>query len=149
MNHAIGRIDPPLAGTERETLLGFLEFHRDTLLTKIAGLTKEQLGRDHPPSTMTLAGLVNHLAYVEDGWFHENLAGNEMPEPWNLVDWSDDPDWEWHSAVDDDPAMLLQVWHTSVARSRAAVAAAESMEQPSKRTGREAGPSRCAGSCVT
>ena len=78
---------------------------------------------------MTLAGLVKHLAYVEDGWFHENFAGNEVPEPWDRVDWSaTTPDWEWHSAVDDDPATLLQIWHASVARSRAAVAAAESME---------------------
>ena len=140
MNHAIGRVDPPLAGTERETLLGFLEYHRDTLLTKIDGLSKADLARVHPPSTMTLAGLVKHLAYVEDGWFHENFAGNEMPDPWPLGDWTDDPDWEWHSAVDDDPSTLLEIWHTSVARSKAAVDAAESMDQPSKQTGREGRP---------
>jgi uncharacterized damage-inducible protein DinB len=140
MTHAIGRVDPPLAGTEQETLLGFLDYHRDTLMTKVDGLSQEQLGRDHPPSTMTLAGLVKHLAYVEDGWFHETFAGHQIPEPWNEVDWTDDPDWEWHSAVDDDPEALRAIWNTSVARSKEAVAAAESLEQPSKQTGREGRP---------
>ena len=140
MNHAAGRVDPPLAGTERETLLGFLEYHRDTLLRKVDGLSKTDLARTHPPSTMTLAGLVKHLAYVEDGWFHEVLAGNEVPEPWNRVDWPGDPDWEWHSAVDDDPKTLLEIWRASVARSKAAVSAADSFEQLSKQTGREGRP---------
>jgi uncharacterized damage-inducible protein DinB len=140
MPHAEGRIDPPLAGSERETLLGFLEYHRDTLLMKVDGLSKQQLGRQLAPSTMTLAGLVKHLALVEDGWFHERLAGNEVPEPWTKVDWSSDPDWEWHSAVDDEPAKLLEIWHASVARSKAAVSAAESLDQLSEQTGREGRP---------
>jgi hypothetical protein len=140
MNHAIGRVDPPFAGTEEETLLGFLDYHRDTLLRKIDGLSKEQLGRAHPPSTMTLAGMVKHLACVEDGWFHERFAGNGMPEPWNQVDWDDDPDWEWRTAVDEDPATVLEIWRTSVARSKSAVQAAKSMDQPSQQTGREGRP---------
>ena len=140
MEHAVGRVDPPLAGNERETLLGFLEYQRQTLLRKIEGLSKEELARDHPPSTMTLAGLVKHVAYNEDWWFHEVLAGNEAPEPWSGVDWTDDADWEWHSAVDDDPATLLEVWHTSVSRSNAAIAAAGSMGHLSKQTGREGRP---------
>jgi uncharacterized damage-inducible protein DinB len=140
MNHAAGRVDPPLAGSEEETLLGFLDYHRDTLMTKIDGLSQDELGRTHPPTTMTLAGLVKHLAYVEDGWFDETFAGNPVPSPWNQVDWSDDPDWEWHSAVDDDPETLRAIWNTSVARSKAAVSAAESLAQPSKQTGREGRP---------
>ena len=100
---ATERVDPPLRGDEADTLLAFLDYHRDTLRMKTEGLTQEQLAQPLPPSTMTLGGLVKHLALVEDDWFSVVLMGNEDVEPWAAVDWDADPDWEWRTATDDTP----------------------------------------------
>lgn len=119
-----GRPEPPLAADEAATLTGFLDFQRATLAWKVGGLTDEQLRRriDGHPSGMTLAGLVKHLAYVEDYWFAEVVGGRDDVEPWASVDWEDDGDWDWHSAAEDTGAELLGLWQASVERSRAVLA---------------------------
>jgi uncharacterized damage-inducible protein DinB len=89
---------------------------------KISGLTKDQLAVRLGPSTLTLAGLVKHLALVEDSWFQEDLFGRKLPEPWASAPFDDDPDWEFHSAVDDSPSDLLDLYAAACERSRAAVA---------------------------
>ena len=96
-------------------LRAFLDFHRDTLRRKTAGLTSEQLNATHPPSTMTLGGMLKHLALVEDNWFSVVLLGNDDAEPWRSVDWDADRDWEWHTAAGDDPAWLSSLFDESVA----------------------------------
>ena len=92
----IERIDPDSAADERTTLRAFLEFHRQTLLWKCEGLTDEQLRRRAvPPSSMSLLGMVRHLADVERSWFRRRLAGEDAPpifyrRPDNLDgDWND------------------------------------------------------------
>lgn len=95
------RPEPPRLGTERETLEGFLDFLRATLEWKASGLTDAQLDQRLAPSTMTLGGLLKHLAYVEDWWFTAVLAGQPDPEPWASAPWAEDPDWEWRSAATD------------------------------------------------
>ena len=75
-------------------------------------------------SSMTLGGLMKHLALVEDGWFSQALFGNEQAPPWNEVDWTADRDWEWHSAAQDSPADLFALWEAAVDRSRTLVAEA-------------------------
>jgi uncharacterized damage-inducible protein DinB len=102
----IERVDPPLATGEAATLLAFLNYHRDTLRLKAAGLDAAQLDTPHPPSSMTLGGLLKHLALVEDNWFSVVLLGNEDAAPWRDVDWDADPDWEWHTAAQDTPEQL-------------------------------------------
>ncbi|HEX2549976.1 MAG TPA: DUF664 domain-containing protein, partial [Nocardioidaceae bacterium] len=70
------RVEPPLRGDERETLRAFLDFHRGTLELKCQGLTDEQLrAPSSPPSTLTLLGLVRHMAEVERMWFRRVMAG--------------------------------------------------------------------------
>ena len=69
------RRQPPVDGSEVDTLRGFLDFHRDTLRWKCAGLGDEELRRAVPPTDMTLAGLVLHLTMVEAGWFNLTFAG--------------------------------------------------------------------------
>jgi len=113
------RTDPPLTAGEVETSLGFLDYHRDTLMMKVAGLDRAQLAQTLAPSPMTLAGLVKHLALVEESWFCERLAGRDPAEPWASVDWDADEDWDWHSAVDDEPDALVTQWERSVAMARA------------------------------
>jgi uncharacterized damage-inducible protein DinB len=111
---SIERVDPPLAVPEADTLLTFLDYHRDTLRMKIDGLSQEQLAQTLPPSTMTLGGLVKHLALVEDNWFSVVLLGNEDDEPWLGVDWEADRDWEWHTAKDDSPEELRALFDRTV-----------------------------------
>jgi Protein of unknown function (DUF664) len=72
----IERTDPPRVAGERESLETWLDFHRTTLLYKCAGLTAEQLARRPvPPSTLSLLGLVRHMAEVERWWFRRLFAG--------------------------------------------------------------------------
>jgi uncharacterized damage-inducible protein DinB len=131
------RTDPPSTGPELVQLTAFLDFLRETVLLKTEGLTAEQLGRRLPPSSLTLGGLLNHLALVEDWWFRVRFAGLEHVAPWGDVDWSADPDWEFRTAAELTPEQLRERYRETCARSREVVAAAESLDQLSVRTGRE------------
>ncbi len=119
-----GRPEPPLAGDEAATLLGFLEFLRATMAWKCAGLDAAGLAATVGPSTMTLGGMLKHLAYVEFVWIGRRLHGQDQQPPWDTVDWAADPDWDWHSAADDSPEYLLGLWRGTVARSRSLIAEA-------------------------
>ncbi|GAB3557372.1 DinB family protein [Spelaeicoccus albus] len=119
-----GRAEPPTQGDEWETLSGFLDFQRATFEWKTAGLESEQLGRAVASSTMTLGGMMKHLASVEDHWFGNSLWNEPEREPWASVDWAEEPDWDWHSAADDSPEELRRLWAGSVDRARDAAARA-------------------------
>ncbi|HSS68183.1 MAG TPA: DinB family protein [Nocardioidaceae bacterium] len=118
------RSDPPLRASEVDTLLAYLDYHRDTLRQKTDGLSAEQLRATLAPSTMTLGGMVKHLALVETWWFNEVLLGNPQIEPWASVDWDADPDWDWHSADDDSPEQLRAMFDSAAAASDEIIAAA-------------------------
>ena len=119
-----GRPEPPLASDETATLLGFLDFQRATLAWKCSGLDSSGLRATTAASSMTLGGLVKHLAFVEESWFSRWLHGRDRQPPWDAVDWQADPDWEWHSAAEDTPEQLFALWEGAVARSRSLVAEA-------------------------
>jgi len=119
---SLERVDPPLAGDEKATLLGFLDFHRDTLRMKTAGLDADQLNATLAPSAMTLGGMLKHLALVEHWWFSCVFLGREYAAPWDSVDWESDDDWDWHSAVDDSPEELRALFDEACAASAAIVA---------------------------
>ena len=116
------RTDPECDTDERGQLLGFLDYHRATLLMKTDGLGAGELATAHPPSTMTLGGLLKHLALVEDNWFSVFLHGNDVDAVWADVDWESDPDWEWHSAATDDPGELRRLYTDTVERAPGLVA---------------------------
>lgn len=118
-----GRPEPPPAGDEIDTLVGFLEYQRATFGWKCGGLDQTGLSTTIAASSMTLGGMLKHMADVEDSWFSVRLRGNDPAPPWNEVDWDADPDWEWHSAADDTPEQLHEIWRDAVARSREMVAA--------------------------
>jgi uncharacterized damage-inducible protein DinB len=113
--------EPPVAGDETATLLGSLERQRATLAWKCAGLNAAGLRATLAPSSITLGGLLKHLALVEDEYFSRRLLGRELGPPWDTVDWDADPDWEWHSAAEDTPEQVHTLWQDAVARSRSAV----------------------------
>ena len=116
------RIDPDLAADELASLSQFLDFHRATLVDKVSGLSTEQLAtRAVPSSAITLGGMLKHLALVEDDWFQVKFLGRPEVEPWASAPFDADPDWDWHSAVDDTPEDLLRLYVSACARSRAVV----------------------------
>jgi uncharacterized damage-inducible protein DinB len=119
-----GRIEPPPAGDEAATLLGFLDYQRATLAWKTRGLDAEGLQVTVAASTMTLGGLLKHLAFVEEMWLSRRFVGRGWSDTFADVDWDDDPDWEWHSAAQDSPEQLHALWSAAVDRSRAVVAVA-------------------------
>jgi uncharacterized damage-inducible protein DinB len=120
----IERTDPPLRADEATTLIAYLDYHRDTFRMKFGGLTADQLRATHPPSDMTLGGMVKHLALVESSWFNDVLMGRPELEPWASVDWDADRDWEWHTAADDSPEELRAIFDESVRDSDAIIAEA-------------------------
>ena len=115
-----GRPEPPLAGTEAEMLVAFLELQRGTIAWRTRGLSDEQLRQPLHPTAMTLGGLLKHLARVEDGWFSDVVAEGGPQEPWASTPWAQ----EWTTAGEDSGAALRALWEASVQRSRAVVAAA-------------------------
>ncbi|WP_263120508.1 DinB family protein [Cellulomonas sp. RIT-PI-Y] len=119
-----GRPEPPLAADEAGMLLGYLDFHRATLEWKTRGLDVTGLATTVGRSTMTLGGMLAHLAYVEDSWSVWRLRGESLPAPWTDVDWSVDVDFDWHLSRTLRPAQLRELWDRSVDRSRTAIAAA-------------------------
>ena len=116
-----GRPEPPIAGDEVATLLGFLDYQRATLAWKCSGLDAAGLRATVGASTMTLGGLLKHLALVEDQWFSQFLHGRQPAPPWDTVDWKADRDWDWHSAAQDTPEQVRALWQDAVARARSSV----------------------------
>jgi uncharacterized damage-inducible protein DinB len=101
------RADPSPRADERATLVGFLQWQRDTLKLKCAGLDAADLARrDVEPSTMSLLGLVRHLADVERGWFRRVMAGEDAPPHFYSAA---DPDGDFDGAVP-DPEVVAQAW---------------------------------------
>jgi uncharacterized damage-inducible protein DinB len=133
----VGRPEPEPAVDETDTLLGFLDFQRATFEWKCRGLGADGLATRVAASSMTLGGIMKHLALVEDHWFSFFLHDAERSEPWRSVDWSADSNWEWNSAAHDEPDELRRLWLASVDASRARVAEALArggMDQLSRRT---------------
>lgn len=135
----IERTDPPVQADELTTLLGFLKYHRDTLRLKTERLTSAELRHTHPPSTLTLAGLLKHVALNEAHWFGHVLHDRPIPEPFASADWDADVDWELTSAVDDAPAELRRLMNEATDRADAHIMeahAAGGLEHPSVRPDR-------------
>jgi len=103
----VERAEPPLAAQEREMLNSWLEFQRDTLALKCDGLTGDQLRqRAVPPSSLSLLGLVRHMAEVERSWFRRRFAGLDVPKRYQT---EADPDADFNGAVA-DPAVAEEAW---------------------------------------
>lgn len=107
------------APDEVEALLGALNRNRRTFAWKTGGLDAEAMRRTLGPSTLTLGGLVKHLALVEDHYFTHQLLGRDYPAVWAPM--ADNENWEWASAAADEPEDLRRLWLEAVARSEAAV----------------------------
>jgi uncharacterized protein DUF664 len=116
--------EPPEAGTETEHLVGALERLRVTFRWKADGLDAAGLRTRVGASTLTLGGLLKHLALIEDYKFTQLLAGEPMGPPWDTVLDDGSDDWEFRSAAEDRPEQLYALWDGAVVRSRSRLAAA-------------------------
>jgi uncharacterized damage-inducible protein DinB len=119
------RVAPPLIAGEREMLRAYLDFHRSTLAMKCDGLSDDDLRRQSmPPSTLSLLGLVRHMAEVERTWFRRVIAGEDIPLVWS-------PDGDFQAAYDASQASrseAFDAWHEEVRHARRIEAEAESLD---------------------
>ncbi|RAY11777.1 Mini-circle protein [Actinomadura craniellae] len=109
------RMEPPHSGSERETLRAFLDYQRATLAMKCDGLTDAELRRrSMPPSTLSLLGLVRHMAEVERAWFRRVFEDNDAP-----MVWSDKIDFQAaYDASGSTRAEAFTAWEAEVENSR-------------------------------
>ncbi|MFG2823948.1 DinB family protein [Kitasatospora sp. NPDC048365] len=120
------RTAPDRLAGDRASLTGFLQYQRETLAMKCAGLTVEQLRqRAVPASRLTLLGLVRHLAEVERIWFRAVVNGEDGAAHWPTPPGEAFAEFD---VADADPDEAFRVWDEECARSRATVDAAESLD---------------------
>jgi uncharacterized damage-inducible protein DinB len=119
------RIGPPSFGSERETLRAFLDYHRATLAMKCDGLTDDELrSKSMPPSTLSLLGLVRHMAEVERAWFRRVFEDEHAP-----MVWSDEIDFQAaYDASASTRAEAFAAWEAEVQNSRRVEREAESLD---------------------
>ena len=127
------RIIPPFEEDERATLTAFLDFQRATLAVKCHGLTADQLRqRAVPPSSLSLLGLVRHMAEVEHNWFRPVLGGEPMASIFA-------PGLDWELAFRDvataDVAEAFRIWQAECDHARALVVEAPSFDVTGLRGG--------------
>ena len=115
----------PRAADELTMLKAYLEHYRETFELKCSGVPADRMSeRSSPPSTMSLHGLIRHLAGVERWWFAINFAGTDLPM---LFYSDDDPDQDFDS-LDGDPFEALDLWRAECERSRGIVEQAASLD---------------------
>ena len=144
--------EPPFAGTEVEALLGALDRQRWTFRYKAGDLDAAGLSATIGASSLTLGGLLKHLAANEDYLVSVKLSGAPMPEAWQDNGWDGDDDWEFTSAADDTPETLYALYDGAVARARALTAAAIAdggLDQRCRPPTATATTPTCDGSCST
>jgi hypothetical protein len=117
--------EPPLAGTDAEQLIGALERLRATFRWKADDLDSTGLQVGVGSSSLSLGGLLKHLAINEDYNFGTKLTGEPLGAPWDALGWDGtDDDWEFATAASDSPDQLYALWDDAVERSRRRLGAA-------------------------
>ena len=118
---AVDRVRPPTVADERTSLDAWLEFHRATLLLKCTGLTADDLRRRAvEPSTLSLLGLVRHMAEVERSWFQRRVAGRALP--FLYCDAESNPDGDFDDVDTADAETDFATFHAEVEAARAVTA---------------------------
>jgi uncharacterized damage-inducible protein DinB len=116
----VTRTPEPFVADERTMLEGWLEYHRQTLLYKCAGLTADQLRlRAVEPSSLSLLGLVRHMGEVERAWFRRRFRGEDIP---NRYSTEDRPDADFDDVDTADAQADFAAFAEEVQAARAAAA---------------------------
>ena len=114
-----------MAAGERESLRGWLDYHRATLAWKCDGLTDEQLRRNGvASSSLTLVGLVRHKAEVDRHWFRRIITGETIRHVWS-------EEWDFQEAFDvsdADPTQAFAAWGDEVDSARVIEAGVRSLD---------------------
>ncbi|MHA7240496.1 DinB family protein [Arthrobacter sp. TMS1-12-1] len=109
------RTDPPTAAGERETLTGFLDYFRATVVMKASGLSDVDGVKRLVPSLTTVSGLVQHLTDVEQFWFQDRIDGQrDVPTRWS----AEDPDGEFRVSEADSLAGIIDNYEAACRQSR-------------------------------
>ncbi|HWU59502.1 MAG TPA: DUF664 domain-containing protein [Microbacteriaceae bacterium] len=121
---------PPVDADERESLRRFLDFHRDQALDALgSGTGRRADPRPLPNTDLTVPGIIKHLARMEDLWFGHKLTGQPISEPWSTASFETDPDWDFHSASEDNLDDLRDLYSQACERSRVLAAKYTSLDQ--------------------
>jgi uncharacterized damage-inducible protein DinB len=102
--------------TRAEVFLGYLDYFRSRLVSKLEALPAGELRGSRLPSGWTPIELLNHLAYVELRWLEWGFEGRDVPEPW-----ADSRDGRWHVAPGETLEQLVEGLRAQAARTRAVV----------------------------
>ena len=113
------RPTPPDNGPERESIAGFLDFLRETVIWKSTGLSDADAARPLLPSPTTVPGLIQHLTDVERSWFRTDMEG-EVGVPERRT--ADDRDGAFRVAADVSLDDLIADYRAACDESRAVVA---------------------------
>lgn len=117
--------EPPLTGSDAEQVVAALDRQRATFRWKADGLDPEGLTRRIGASSLTLGGLLNHLAFVEDLYSGHELSGADVDARWHSL--RQEGGWTAHFSPDATPEELYALYDSAVARSRSRIA--EALEQ--------------------
>lgn len=109
-------------------LNAFLDYYRAAMFDIADGLDATQMSQRLEPSTLTIGGLLHHLAIVEEWWFNEVLANNPQSEPWASAPWEDDRDWDFTVASELDPDVIRDRYREAIEVSRRLESEAESLD---------------------
>lgn len=108
--------DPPLTDTDAEQIVAALDRQRATFRWKADGLDTAGLTTRVGASTLTLAGLLNHLAFVETLYSSHHLDGASVGEQW--ADLRSREGWDRHFQPDQPPETLYARYDETIARAR-------------------------------
>lgn len=109
---------------ERETLTGFLDWHRAVVERKIEGLAPEDARRIATPTGMSALGIVKHLGWVERGWFREIFAGEDV----EAIGADDDDSAEFATDDHDTAESVLAFYRAEVEEARRVTGEAPSLD---------------------
>lgn len=113
--------DPPLAGGEMETLVGFLDYQRGVVVRKVAEISEFDLRKPMTPTGLSLLGIVKHLTDVERAWFEIVFLGEDVA----LLSSGDDPDAGFRIEPGDTPDAIVAAYRDACARANRIVARAD------------------------
>lgn len=99
-----------------EVLLGYLDYFRSRLVSKIVSLPSGEQRQSRVPSGWTPIELLKHLTYVELRWLEWGFAGRQIADPWG-----DNRGERWHVAAEDTLEDLIAALRAQAARSRAII----------------------------
>ena len=116
-------MEPSLVADERTQIEEFLDTNRDELVETLEGLSDEQARRRLVPSLTTPLGLVKHVTWAEQVWFHVGLAGRTRDELG--IPYENDPSWE---LTDDDTVASVVAEYRRVCAEAREIASAYALD---------------------